>query len=96
MDLIYDAMRDAGSVPEAEYKAYQAKRAELIQALDEEQGTTDVTYAEFRMAFDDGAACDVLVALKNGMDPKDPLRNDAVKDLRSVGCFSRSSERRRH
>jgi hypothetical protein len=94
MDLAYDAMRETGTVSEADYKAFQASRDELIHALDEEMGTADITYGQFREAFDAGAECDVLVELKNGMHPKDPLRNDAVKDLRSVGCFSRTSERR--
>jgi hypothetical protein len=95
-DFAYEAMWQAGEVSEAKFKAYQAKRAELIRSLDEARGTTDVTYEEFRAAFDDGAACDVLVELKNGMHPKDPLKGDAVKDLRSVGCYSSSSKRRRH
>jgi hypothetical protein len=54
MDLAYEAMREDGTVSEAEHKAYQAERGELIQALDEESGTADVTYAEFRRAFDAG------------------------------------------
>lgn len=95
MDLVNEAMREAGTVSEADYKAYQANRGELIEALDEARGVTDVSYQMFRDALDNDAACDVLVELKNGMHPHDPLRNDAVKDLRSVGCYSKSSKRRR-
>lgn len=95
MDLGYEAMK-AGGIPKADFKAYQAERAELIEALDEARGTRDATYKEFRDAFDCGAECDVLVGLKNGMHPKDPLRNDAIQDLRSVECYLATSKRRRH
>jgi hypothetical protein len=94
MDFAYEAMREVGGVSEADFKAHKARLAELIQAIDEERGTTDVTYEQFRDAFDAGVDCPGLIELKNRMHPHDPLRNDAVKDLRSVGCFSSTSERR--
>ena len=70
--------------------------AERLAKLDEIRGTTDVSYREFREAFDAGAQCAVLVELKNEMHPKDPLRNDAAADLKLVGCYSKRSKRRRH
>ena len=52
MDLVNEAMREAGTVSEADYKAYQANRGELIEALDEARGVTDVSYQMFRDALD--------------------------------------------
>jgi hypothetical protein len=93
-DLAVQAAVDAGLVPVPEAKAYEARRAELIAALDEARGTADVTYAQFRDAFDRGAGCQALFELRNRMHPKDPLKDAATEDLRSVECLSPRSDRK--
>lgn len=87
-DFLFDAKVEAGLVSPAEIKAYEAHRAEMIAELDRRQGTADVTYAQFRQAFDAGASCQTLFALKNAMHPKDVLKEAANEDLRRVKCFS--------
>jgi hypothetical protein len=94
-DLAFAAKVDAGLVDPAEVKAHQARMAEAVALLDEKQGTGDVTYERFRSAFDQGADCEALFVLRNAMHPKDPLKVDANDDLRSVGCHSPGSTRRR-
>lgn len=92
-DLRFEAEVTAGLHAPAEVKAYEARRAETIARLDELRGTSDVTYAEFRAAFEAAAGCRLLIELKNGMHPKDPLKIAANEDLRSVQCHSRTSTR---
>jgi hypothetical protein len=93
-DLEFQAAVDAERVSAPAIKAYEARRAELIAALDEARGTADVTYAQFRDAFDQGASCHGLFELRNRMHPKDPLKVAATEDLRSVECLSPRSTRR--
>jgi hypothetical protein len=87
-DLAYQAAVDAGLVPTPEARAYGARRAGLIAALDEARGAADLTFAQFRDAFDRGVSCQALFNLRNRMHPKDPLKVAAAEDLRSVGCLS--------
>ena len=47
----------------------------------------------FREAIEDGASCAELFDLRNHVDPSDPMMEQMNEDLRSVGCFSRSSTR---
>lgn len=91
----YQEAYELGLVPEAKFKAYQARHAERLAELDQARGIpADVTYAEFRSAFEAGAHCGRLFELKNAMHPKDPLKEAAIEDLRSVGCYSPRHERR--
>lgn len=87
-DLVFDEKVRKGEVAPAEVKAREAHRADLIAALDDARGTADVTYAQFRKAFDEGAGCQVLYELRNRMHPKDVLKEAANDDLRNVGCDS--------
>lgn len=80
--------------PVAEQKAHDASMAEQLDRHNELRGTAPATYAQFRDAFDAGGGCSVLVVLRDGMLPADPLRAAANEDLRSVGCFIASSTRR--
>lgn len=93
-DFAVEAAADAGLLGQAEVKALRARHAERVADLDTEQGTAAITYQRFHEAHDQGADCRELVELRNGMHPKDPLRNAAVQDLRAVGCYSTSSTRR--
>ena len=52
------------------------------------------TYADFQNALIGGADCAKLIDIRNDMEPKDPARNSANENLRTVGCFSRTSVRR--
>ena len=83
----------AGRIGPAEAKAYEARRSEWVARLDEIRGTADVTYEQFRAAFDRGADCASLFDLHNRMHPKDPLKVAANEDLRSVGCSYRRAKR---
>ena len=93
-DWTFERALAAGEVLPAEAQAYRAARAERIAQLDSQRGTADVTYEQFVIALQNGASCEVLTELKNRMDPKDPLRDAAISDLRSVGCYSTASIRR--
>lgn len=94
LDVEYEAQVAAGRISDAEVKAYHARRAEVIAELDRLGGTADVTYEQFRTALDAGADCAVLFELRNGMDPKNPLREEANVELRLVGCHSPRAQRR--
>lgn len=91
-DAVLEARKRAGA-PAAEIKAAEAARANLIATLDEIRGTAAALYAEFRTAFEAGAPCDALFAIRNKMDPQDELKKDATEDLRSIGCFMSRSTR---
>lgn len=93
-DLTFEDAQRRGTVDPASAKAYTAARAELLEELDRARGTAAVTYPQFVQALEAGASCEVLMELKNRMDPKDPLRDDAIADLRAVGCYSTTSLRR--
>lgn len=93
-DMVFDALAAADLVAPPERKAYEAHRSEFVDKMDEERGTAAVRYEEFRTAFEAGAGCEELMGLTSGMHPKDPLRDAAIEDLRSVGCYSRKSVRR--
>lgn len=84
---------EAGALTAPEAEAYRAARDELLGKMEDAQGTVDVTYVQFQQALDAGADCSTLFELRNRMDPKDPLREKANLDLRSVGCYTRSSRR---
>ncbi len=47
----------------------------------------------FEQAVDEGASCEELFEIRNGWDSDDPLIQPANETLRSIGCFSSSSER---
>jgi len=84
---------EAGALTAPEAEAYRTARDELLGKMEDAQGTVDVTYVQFQQALDAGADCSTLFELRNRMDPKDPLREKANLDLRSVGCYTRSSRR---
>ena len=88
-----DAATDAGATSLAEHKAYQARRAELIDEIDAARGTQAVPYRAFRQAFEAGADCFALFELRNRMNPKDPLKEAANEDMRSVACYASGSRR---
>lgn len=47
----------------------------------------------FEEAVDAGASCEELFEIRNGWDPKSPRIEPANEVLRSIGCYSASSER---
>lgn len=47
----------------------------------------------FDEAVDAGEPCDVLFEIRNEFDPDSPLIESANERLRSIGCFSSTSER---
>jgi hypothetical protein len=92
-DLTFRRRVDAGLMPPAEVKAYEAQLAERVERLDRKRGTEDVKYEQFRAAFEAGAGCGVLFKLRNAMHPKDPLKEAANEDLVNVECYSPRSTR---
>ena len=94
LDREFETAYQAGLIPAAEAKAYVAHRTEWIEELDRARGVAAVTYGQFVEAFTKGASCQVLMELKSRMDPKDPLRDAAIADLRSIACYSAASLRR--
>lgn len=47
----------------------------------------------FDDALDNGASCQELFDIRNELDPKDPAIEDINETLRSIGCYSATSER---
>ncbi len=92
-DLVFQARVAAGEIGVPEQKAGEAWKAERVARLDAARGIADVSYSQFREAFEAGAECYLLTDLKDRMHPQDPLREAAVEDLRGVGCYSRMSRR---
>jgi len=56
--------------------------------------TEQTTYSDFRSAYDVGAGCAELFGVRNMMDPKDPDKDKANRDLRRVSCGSISGTRK--
>ena len=93
--LAFELRQIAGLTDAAEDKAFAAKQAQAISEFDERHGLSDVSYEDFRAAFDAGMGCEELFVLRNAMHPKDPLKIAANDDLRSVECFHINGTRRR-
>lgn len=51
------------------------------------------TYADLKVEGDEGANCAILFSMRDYIDSKDPDFNRANVYLRSIGCFSPTSER---
>lgn len=64
----------------------------LVAGLLSACGSGD-TFEEFQSAFTSGASCERLFEIRNEMDPDDPRQSEMNSMLRSVECFSTTSER---
>lgn len=58
-----------------------------------EPGQEDTGGRSFDGALDSGASCQELFDIRNELDPKDPAIEDINQTLRSIGCYSATSER---
>lgn len=47
----------------------------------------------FDGALDDGASCQELFDIRNGLDPKDAAIEEINETLRSIGCYNATSDR---
>ena len=48
---------------------------------------------EFMNDLHAGASCEELFVMRNSVDPSDPITDRMNRELRSIGCYSSSSER---
>lgn len=78
--------------PGTPYDPDAVQRQALVDAR--QHSGSNPHYQRFRVALDRGADCETLFAIRNALDPKDPIKLVINDDLRSVGCFSRKSTRR--
>lgn len=58
-----------------------------------EPGQEDAGGRSFGDVLDSGASCQELFDIRNELDPKDPAIDNINETLRSIGCYSATSDR---
>lgn len=80
-DLEHQVLAAAGVLSADDITAHLVFRAGRLAQLDNVRADSDISYAQFRVALNNGASHDVLDALWQRMDLGDPLRARAADDL---------------